>query len=233
MFEENLSFPCGEEFPLPDSANLRFRPSMDSTRTKPSSPEYARGRSSSSSSNTRDPRDHSLLQQAYEAMLHDRFVNATPLSILPYYLSLHLTNLQLHTPVEFLLPPRSRTRFAATTASRSFSDSTPLSSASPSSINTRYSISRCVTPDLGVGSIRMDMSRAPISNNRFSAIYSEKPLALHFEQRAAHMHLRIACFRILDCKDQIWRQFKKLNPTMGKDQFEELFLDYELYVPFH
>ncbi|KAG8970512.1 hypothetical protein FRC03_006641 [Tulasnella sp. 419] len=55
------------------------------------------------------PRDHSILKAAYEQVFAERFINPNPLSILPYYLTLHLQNVKSLPPIQFHLPGPSTT----------------------------------------------------------------------------------------------------------------------------
>ncbi|EMD34054.1 hypothetical protein CERSUDRAFT_117562 [Gelatoporia subvermispora B] len=55
-----------------------------------------------------DPRDHSRLYDAWEAMLHRRFLNEKLLSVLPFYLSSSFDDIQSHPTLRVLLPPNSR-----------------------------------------------------------------------------------------------------------------------------
>ncbi|KIK57278.1 hypothetical protein GYMLUDRAFT_61565 [Collybiopsis luxurians FD-317 M1] len=52
-----------------------------------------------------NPRDHSLLEMIYNEMNASRFVNLSPLSLLPNILGLHFKDLRTHPPVLFTFPP--------------------------------------------------------------------------------------------------------------------------------
>ncbi|KAL0580636.1 hypothetical protein V5O48_001366 [Marasmius crinis-equi] len=54
-----------------------------------------------------NPRDHSLLKMIYNEMHASRFINLSPLSILPNMLSLHFQDVRTHPPLQFTFPPRS------------------------------------------------------------------------------------------------------------------------------
>ncbi|KAF9267364.1 hypothetical protein L218DRAFT_995627 [Marasmius fiardii PR-910] len=53
-----------------------------------------------------NPRDHSLLETIYNEMHSSRFINLSPLSILPNTLSLHFKDVRTHAPLQFRFPPR-------------------------------------------------------------------------------------------------------------------------------
>ncbi|KAK1232824.1 hypothetical protein PQX77_004050 [Marasmius sp. AFHP31] len=54
-----------------------------------------------------NPRDHSLLKMIHNEMHAARFINLSPLSILPNMLSLHFKDVRTHPPLQFTFPPRS------------------------------------------------------------------------------------------------------------------------------
>ncbi|KAK7469316.1 hypothetical protein VKT23_003797 [Stygiomarasmius scandens] len=52
-----------------------------------------------------NPRDHSLLEMIYQEMHASRFINLSPLSLLPNLLSLHFKDVRSHPPLQFSFPP--------------------------------------------------------------------------------------------------------------------------------
>ncbi|KAJ3973022.1 hypothetical protein EV361DRAFT_797032, partial [Lentinula raphanica] len=54
-----------------------------------------------------NPRDHSILELIYNEMNAARFVNLSPLSLLPNLLGLYFQDLRTHPPVTFTFPPKS------------------------------------------------------------------------------------------------------------------------------
>ncbi|KAJ3715384.1 hypothetical protein C8R42DRAFT_631982 [Lentinula raphanica] len=54
-----------------------------------------------------NPRDHSILELIYNEMNAARFVNLSPLSLLPNLLGLYFQDLRTHPPVIFTFPPKS------------------------------------------------------------------------------------------------------------------------------
>ncbi|KAG7088341.1 hypothetical protein E1B28_012345 [Marasmius oreades] len=54
-----------------------------------------------------NPRDHSLLEMIYNEMHSSRFINLSPLSILPNTLGLYFKDVRTHPPLQFKFPPRA------------------------------------------------------------------------------------------------------------------------------
>ncbi|THV00856.1 hypothetical protein K435DRAFT_854375 [Dendrothele bispora CBS 962.96] len=52
-----------------------------------------------------NPRDHSLLEMIYQEMHASRFINLSPLSLLPNLLNLHFKDVRSHPPLQFFFPP--------------------------------------------------------------------------------------------------------------------------------
>ncbi|GLB40314.1 putative ubiE/COQ5 methyltransferase family protein [Lyophyllum shimeji] len=143
-----------------------------------------------------DPRDHSKLKAAWEAMLSSRFIASNPLSVLPFYLSSIFVDVQLRPPLKVPLPPNSSTDRAASRSSGAFScDSAPLSeparcsaAAGPSSASIRTS--------------RSDPSPHPPGD--------DDP---DFNTAWASMHLASTVHKAAGCKEAMWQEYQKLYDT--------------------
>ncbi|KAG9053357.1 hypothetical protein FS842_008311 [Serendipita sp. 407] len=108
---------------------------------------------------TRDPRDHTILHQAWHNMLDDRFIMPKPTSLLSFYLPSHpdLQSVLSHEPIQVVAP---RPSF-----------STRLHDAIPSS------------PDEDSKEITLaPMGTAPVNAPRTSGIFTTKDAGMHLRQ---------------------------------------------------
>ncbi|KAJ4482031.1 hypothetical protein J3R30DRAFT_3285938, partial [Lentinula aciculospora] len=92
-----------------------------------------------------NPRDHSVLEMIYNEMNAARFVNLSPLSLLPNLLGLYFKDLRTHPPVIFTFPPVPvvehpylRRSMSNASNSSSHSSSRLAGSPTPSSARTAY-----------------------------------------------------------------------------------------------
>ncbi|KDQ14342.1 hypothetical protein BOTBODRAFT_174831 [Botryobasidium botryosum FD-172 SS1] len=203
MIEENLIFPCG---PLPDPDESIIpapNPSFDSSASI-NSDDYD---GEIVLDESRDPRDHSLIRDAFEAMLSERFINPTPLSILPYYLELYLEGVRSQTPFQFLIPPRRCT----------------MCDSAEDTLSSSHSLSSFAN-EPEQKTVRLDMLRAPLGER----VHPDAPVVIqpYKASSSASMHLGMMYHSVLACKLLLSRQFRKLNPSLRKEDFETLFMSY-------
>ncbi|ESK90438.1 hypothetical protein Moror_13607 [Moniliophthora roreri MCA 2997] len=57
-----------------------------------------------------NPRDHSLLELIYNETAASRFINLTPLSLLPNLLNVHFKDVRTHPTLQFTFPPRTESQ---------------------------------------------------------------------------------------------------------------------------
>lgn len=216
MIEEDLIFPSGqaprEDHSLPLPADVESEPTLPGNISKSSlSSTY----SSSSSSNrftpgllpfpapstsggsTRrsvrddfadllDPRDHSRLSDAWEEMLHRRFLTSRLLSVLPFYLSSPFVDVQTHPTLRVLLPQNSRLGYDSGGASNTR--------------NMDFDMSNLFL-ELQDHSLRLSESRADGSSLRSGQSAGATTSAL------ASLHLARAVQIIRGCKEKIWEVY--------------------------
>lgn len=106
----------------------------------------------------RDPRDHSILYQAWNRMLDQRFITTKPTSLLAFYLTIHLESVKSHEPLQIIAPLPSY-------LSRSRQPATP-----PPIDEELY--------DIRLGTI----DAAPSANPRTSGILTTRDSAMHLRR---------------------------------------------------
>lgn len=136
-----------------------------------------------------DPRDHSNLKEAWEAMLTDKFLATNLLSVLPFYLSSTFVDVRTNPPLKVVLPPNSHLqqipqRRSGDSASSDWtiSDSIYDGRSCPSTRSTHSG-----------NSLDFDEPQCPFSSTWIP------------------MHLARTVRTVQGCKEAIWEQYKKLH----------------------
>jgi hypothetical protein len=176
-----------------------------------------------------EPRDHSRLKAAWEAMLESRFLPLQLLTVLPFYLSSVFTNVQSHPLLQIPLPPNSHSSCRSSNGQK---------------IET-------IDPD-----IFFDKFSAARSSTEFddddSLFYSPPKTSQRTIPSWAPMHLAKTVQTISECKRAIWVEYDKLYhndraeppvtrtsrqkdmPEMmrktTRDKFEEAWSNWQQYV---
>lgn len=148
-----------------------------------------------------DPRDHTQLKNAWESMLHTRFLAPGLLSVLQFYFSAEFDEVQTYPVVRVILPPNSQLTFDDPSDSRTRSRSTSLTSKlmSPSSTHTSQ-IPAWNTPSL----TSMDVDVPGYGSNTSQT----QTLSAVTTTSWAPMHLAKVLSTIQGCKEEIWAEYK-------------------------
>jgi hypothetical protein len=166
-------------------------------------------------------RDHFALQQAFNDMLDDRFINSQPTSQIPFYLSLHFQNVRAHAPLHFVAPPArptlAQTPLGAPGTARSMHHKRSTSSlvSSRSQVHSRNPSAQFDLP-------KMDLVRvgsAPSDSNHSAEIFVTENTGIHLWRCLQY---------VLGCQETIWESYHKLFPTSSREQFEHLVRDFRL-----
>ncbi|KAF9456760.1 hypothetical protein BDZ94DRAFT_1302338 [Collybia nuda] len=135
-----------------------------------------------------DPRDHSKLKEAWEAMLTVKFLSRNLLSILPFYLSSTFVDVRTNPPLKIILPPSSyhlqqiqRRSGDSVSSDWTMSDSVYDNRFCPSTHSTHSS-----------NSLDFDEPQCPFSSTWIP------------------MHLARTVRTVQGCKEAIWEQYQKL-----------------------
>ncbi|KAJ7707607.1 hypothetical protein B0H17DRAFT_1033226 [Mycena rosella] len=131
------------------------------------------------------PQDHTRLKTAWDAMLSRRFLAASVITVLPFYLSSLFENVQTHPPLQISLPPSS-----------SSPDSGSRSSGDSFDADTLFDPSIRRMSDVDTFSIK---SKSTGSSQR----------AVPFWGR---MHLAKTANTVQACKEALWAEYKILYP---------------------
>ncbi|KAJ7126888.1 S-adenosyl-L-methionine-dependent methyltransferase [Mycena epipterygia] len=131
------------------------------------------------------PRDHTRLKAAWDAMLSRRFLAASIVTVLPFYLSSFFENVQTHPSLQVALPPSLT---SPDTESRSSDDSFDADTLFDSSLR-RLS-------DADMYSIK---SRSTSSSQRTVPFWGR-------------MHLAKTVNTVSACKEALWVEYEKLYP---------------------
>jgi hypothetical protein len=173
-----------------------------------------------------EPRDHSRLKAAWEAMLESRFLPLQLLTVLPFYLSSVFTNVQSHPSLQIPLPPNSHCRS---------SDGPKIETIDPDIFFDNFSAARSST--------QFDDD---------SLFYSPLKTSQRTIPSWAPMHLAKTVQTISECKRAIWVEYDKLyhnDPALPRvtrtsrqkdmpgmmrkttrDEFEEAWSNWQQYV---
>jgi hypothetical protein len=161
-------------------------------------------------------RDHFALQQAFNDMLDNRFINSQPTSQIAFYLSLHFQNIRAHAPLHFVAPPPRPTRGQSqpgTTVPRHHKRSTSSSTSSRSQTHSRNPSAQLDLP-------RMELARvgsAPSDLNHSAEVFITENTGIHLWRCLQY---------VLGCQEMIWESYHKLFPTSSRDQFDHLMRDF-------
>ncbi|KAF8071832.1 hypothetical protein FPV67DRAFT_1577947 [Lyophyllum atratum] len=169
----------------PQSAYIDNHPYLSYTPRAPSMSEFDR---------TQDPRDHSRLKAAWEAMLSSRFIASNLLSVLPFYFSSSFADVQIHPPLKVPLPPNSSMEPAASAPS----------SAESSLDWTTLRESKMYSATSGASSASIRRSRPDSSTTP-----SDESVCPH-STTWTNMHLASVVNRVTGCKEAIWHEYKAL-----------------------
>ena len=171
-------------------------------------------------------RDHFALQQAFNNMLDNRFINSQPTSQTPFYLSLHFQNVRAHAPLHFIAPP-PRPGPAQTPLSRPGTSMPVPHRRSISSTMSSRSRAHSRNPSAQLDLPKMALMRvgsAPSDSNRSEEIYVTEGTGIHLWRCLQY---------ILGCQETIWESYHKLFPTSSRDQFDHLMRDFQQWVYYH
>ncbi|KAG5646984.1 hypothetical protein DXG03_001707 [Asterophora parasitica] len=157
------------------------------------------GSLSEPSTHAADPRDHSKLEAAWDAMLYSRFIASKPLSVLPFYLSSSFIDVKANPPLKVVLPANS---FPNAPASRS--------SANSSATLGHDNAFSGASSDSCSASTRSSRSN-PSSQSSTPSVEGECP----FSTFSSTMHLASTVHKVTGCKEAIWEEYKKLYNIDG------------------
>ncbi|KAF5382161.1 hypothetical protein D9615_004452 [Tricholomella constricta] len=178
--------------PSPQPTLSELHPYLSYTPREPSMSEPNR---------TPDPRDHSKLKAAWDAMLYSRFLAANPLSVLPFYLSSSFVDVKSNPPLKVLLPPNSSADGAST--SRSSAESCPESATIGD-----YSVYPA-TNETCSASTRSSKSDPSATASPFGE--AQCPFSMFWST----MHLANTVHKVTGCKEAIWNEYKVLYDSDG------------------
>ena len=161
-------------------------------------------------------RDHFALQQAFNDMLDNRFINSQPTSQTAFYLSLHFENIRAHAPLHFVAPP---TR-AQTPSSQTGTNASMHHKRSKSSLMSSWSQAHSRNPSAHLDLPRMEVvpiGSAPSDSNNSAEIFITENTGIHLWRCLQY---------VLGCQEMIWESYHKLFPTSSRDQFDHLMRDF-------
>jgi hypothetical protein len=164
-------------------------------------------------------RDHFALQQAFNDMLDDRFINSQPTSQIPFYLSHHFQNVRAHAPLHFVAPP-PRSLPAQTPLSRPGTAMSMHHKRSTSSLMSSRSQTHSRNPSTQFDLPKIELVRvgsAPGDSNHSAEIFITENTGIHLWRCLQH---------VLGCQEMIWESYHKLFPTSSRDQFDHLIRDF-------
>ncbi|KAF8532199.1 S-adenosyl-L-methionine-dependent methyltransferase [Gautieria morchelliformis] len=190
-------------FPCP-----RFPPQPASTRNIAVDGGERDGRRVGISSQLQDtdPRDHSRLKAAFDAMVEVRFLNPQVISTIPFYMDLHFDNVLMTPIIHTMLPPSSFVRDREDSLSGAgMEDTLSGSSAEPSALMEQHI------------DVKDMLRMAPHAAN----------LEVTFDH-GGQMHLQMTMDMVLACKEAMWEQFECLNPLLTRVDFDYLMQNWEL-----
>ncbi len=164
-------------------------------------------------------RDHFALQQAFNDMLDNRFINSQPTSQTAFYLSLHFQDIRAHAPLHFVAPPPRPTR--AQTPS-SHTGTTPLMHHKRSKTSSASSWSQIHSRN---PSAQLDLPRMEVVRVGSAPSDSNNPAEIFITENTG-IHLWRCLQYVLGCQEMIWESYHKLFPTSSRDQFDHLLRDF-------
>ncbi|KAJ7678912.1 hypothetical protein DFH06DRAFT_1078177 [Mycena polygramma] len=136
------------------------------------------------------PEDHTRLKAAWDAMLSRRFLAASVITVLPFYLSSFFQNVQTHPTLQILIPPSS---VAPDPGSRDSGDSFDA--------DTLFD---------------MNSSASRLGDTDMYSIKSKSTRSSQPSQRAVpfwgRMHLAKTVNTVSACKEAIWSEYRQLFP---------------------
>ena len=134
-----------------------------------------------------DPRDHSQLKEAWEAMLDKYFLTARITSVLQHYFSTIFFDVKCHAPIQVILPPNSEQY------QKSLGRQAPALKASE-------------IPGPNFYFDHEDEYASPTRDDR-SSIKSQRPKKI---TSWASMHLARTVCTVMGCKEKIWDAYLEL-----------------------
>lgn len=138
---------------------------------------------------TPDPRDHSKLKTAWDAMLSSRFLATNLLSVLPFYLSSTFVDVQTRAPFKVTLPPNSDSK--QTLPSRRSGDSYTES---------LYQSTICSDDSYS-------LAQSPQSDKNLSFSYEQ---LCPYSSSWSGMHLARTVNTVTGCKEAMWHEYKNM-----------------------
>jgi hypothetical protein len=164
-------------------------------------------------------RDHFALQQAFNDMLDNRFINSQPTSQIAFYLSLHFQNVRAHAPLHFVAPPPRPTR-TQTPSSQPGTTVSMHHKRSTSSLMSSWSQTHSRNSSAQFGLPRMELVRvgsAPSDSNHSAEIFITENTGIHLWRCLQY---------VLGCQEMLWESYHTLFPTSSRDQFDHLMRDF-------
>ena len=164
-------------------------------------------------------RDHFALQQAFNNMLDNRFINSQPTSQTAFYLSHHFQNVRAHAPLHFIAPPPRPTP-TQTPLSRPGTTMPVYHKRSTSSIMSSRSRAHSRNPSVQLDLPKIELMRvgsAPSDSNHSGEIFITENTGIHLWRCLQY---------VLGCQETIWGSYHKLFPTSSRDQFDHLMHDF-------
>lgn len=164
-------------------------------------------------------RDHFALQQAFNDMLDNRFINSQPTSQIAFYLSLHFQNVRAHAPLHFVAPPprltptRTPLSHPGTAMSLHHKRSTSSSTLFRSQAHSRNPSAQLDLPKMEL----LRVGSAPGDSKHSKEIFITENTGIHLWRCLQY---------VLGCQESIWDSFHRLFPTSSRDQFDHLMRDF-------
>jgi hypothetical protein len=140
------------------------------------------------------PRDHRKLKAAWDEMLHEVFLSADIVTVLPFYLSSLFGDVQTHPTFHIPLPPNSNAEPDPSSSSRQ-------STSQAFDYTSYFSISSVTKRP---GEMIKQASLITNSSNFIGAGDSKIPNGV----RAMHLAKTVATIKA--CKEAIWKEYEKL-----------------------
>ena len=138
--------------------------------------------------------DHARLKRAWEQMLDQRFLSHKLLAVLPFYISSFFSNVEVHPPMNILLPPPSHMR--------------PPSFLAEREVDLEGEALRQWVEEMRANAVRLD-GPSSARKDASSALRARPAIATVSTWGTLHLarQFRIVCA----CKEAIWQAYRTLD----------------------
>lgn len=188
------------------SAKARFHTETDSRQSPNPEIRVSSPYPLLSISDLLDPRDHSKLKAAWDAMLHKRFLPPGLLSVLHFYFSAEFEDVQSHPAIRIVMPSNSQMTFddgLSSTRGRSLSLSSAVSAVSKASYIPAVPVV-WNSSDYGIDGYGLKRGDVPVTGPVLTT-------------SLAAMHLSKVVSTVRGCKEAIWPEYIELEGPLEDD----------------